>query len=90
MKYEVLEGTARYEGLLLAPAEGFGLRPRHFWPSANSFLGLRPRPWPWRMYGEFFKSSSKRHLKIPKILKVQEIPNGPGFSTNVTQDKLGF
>ena len=25
-----LEGTARYAGLLLAPAEGFGLRPRLF------------------------------------------------------------
>ena len=28
----VLEGTARYAGLLLAPAEGFGLRPRLFLP----------------------------------------------------------
>ena len=28
----LLEGTARYAGLLLAPAEGFGLRPRLFWP----------------------------------------------------------
>ena len=26
----VLEGEARYAGLLLAPAEGFGLRPRPF------------------------------------------------------------
>ena len=25
-----LEGAARYAGLLLAPAEGFGLRPRSF------------------------------------------------------------
>ena len=25
-----LEGAARYAGLLLAPAEGFGLRPRPF------------------------------------------------------------
>ena len=30
--YKVLEGTARYAGLLLAPAEGFGLRPRLFLP----------------------------------------------------------
>ena len=29
---EQLEGTARYAGLLLAPAEGFGLRPRLFLP----------------------------------------------------------
>ena len=27
-----LEDTARYAGLLLAPAEGFGLRPRLFLP----------------------------------------------------------
>ena len=26
----ILEGAARYAGLLLAPAEGFGLRPRPF------------------------------------------------------------
>ena len=26
----VLEGKARYAGLLLAPAEGFGLQPRFF------------------------------------------------------------
>ena len=28
--YIILEDTARYAGLLLAPAEGFGLRPRLF------------------------------------------------------------
>ena len=28
----ILEGTARYAGLLLAPAEGFGLRPRLLLP----------------------------------------------------------
>ena len=27
-----LEGTAHYAGLVLAPAEGFGLRPRLFLP----------------------------------------------------------
>ena len=27
-----LDGTARYAGLFLAPAEGFGLRPRLFLP----------------------------------------------------------
>ena len=27
----ILEGTARYEGLLLAPAESFGRRPRLFY-----------------------------------------------------------
>ena len=30
-----LEGTARYAGLLLAPEEGFGLRPRLFLPSGK-------------------------------------------------------
>ena len=30
--YVILEGTARYAGLILAPAEGFGLRPRPIWP----------------------------------------------------------
>ena len=29
---DILEDTARYAGLLLAPAEGFGLRPRLFLP----------------------------------------------------------
>ena len=32
-----LEVTARYMGLLLAPAEGFGLWPRIFWPLAKAF-----------------------------------------------------
>ena len=36
----ILESTARYAGLLLAPAEGFGLRLRPFWPSANPFWPL--------------------------------------------------
>ena len=36
----VLEGAAHYAGLLLAPAEGFGLRPRLFLPfgQKKSFL----------------------------------------------------
>ena len=36
-----LEGAARYAGLLLAPAEGFGLRPRFFFAhcAKNSFFG---------------------------------------------------
>ena len=28
------------KGLLLAPAEGFGLWPRHIWPLANPFLAF--------------------------------------------------
>ena len=39
-KYRILEGTARYAGLLLAPAEGFGLWPRPWWPSANPCLAF--------------------------------------------------
>ena len=35
-----LKGTARYKGLLLAPAEGFDLQSRHFWPLANPFLAF--------------------------------------------------
>ena len=33
-----LEGTARYAGLLLAPAKGYGLRPRFFCPSGKNGL----------------------------------------------------
>ena len=33
--YVVLEDTANYAGLLLAPAEGFGIRPRLFCPSGK-------------------------------------------------------
>ena len=29
---ELIEGTAPYAGLLLAPTEGFGLQPRHILP----------------------------------------------------------
>ena len=36
-KLKVLEGTARYADFLLAPAEGFGLRPILFGPSSLSF-----------------------------------------------------
>ena len=31
----LLEGTVRYAGLLLAPAEGCGIRPRFFYPSGQ-------------------------------------------------------
>ena len=31
-RYELLEDTARYAGLLLAPAEDFALPPRTLWP----------------------------------------------------------
>ena len=38
-----LEGAARYVGLLLAPAEGFGLRPRPFfalWAKKDLFMSV--------------------------------------------------
>ena len=40
---QILEGAARYAGLLLAPAEGFGLGPRPFFlpfGQKNKFLCL--------------------------------------------------
>ena len=40
LNYQTLEDMARYAGLLLAPAEGFGLRPRLFmlfWPIFGNF-----------------------------------------------------
>ena len=39
-QYSTLEGTACYAGLLVASADGFGLRPRPFWPSVNPFLAF--------------------------------------------------
>ena len=47
----------------------FGLRPNLSLPSANFFLGLRPRPCV--MYSASYKSSPKRHLKV------QKVPKGP-------------
>ena len=37
-----LEGTARYVGLLLAPAEGFGLWPRALWAKKELFTLFVP------------------------------------------------
>ena len=51
LSFAKLEGAALYAGLLLAPAEGFGLWPRPIWALANpclafgqSLFGLWPRP----------------------------------------------
>ena len=52
MLYDILEGTARYPGLLLAPAEGFGLQPGLFLPIfrtnpvvlSNNFVIFRTYP----------------------------------------------
>ena len=35
-----LEGTAHYAGLLIAPAEDFGIRPRLLWPLAKPVLAF--------------------------------------------------
>ena len=39
-QYNQLEGTARYAGLLLAPAEGFDIQPRPLWPSAKAYMAF--------------------------------------------------
>ena len=51
MKYQWLEDTARYAGLLLAPAEGFGLQPRHFFAfrAKNDLIMLL-----WPIFGFFW------------------------------------
>ena len=41
-----LEGAARYAGLLLAPAEGFGLRPRPFFTLRAKKVLLEYLFWP--------------------------------------------
>ena len=46
----LLEDTARYAGLLLAPAEGFGLRPRAFF-ALRAKKGLIMLFWP--IFGNF-------------------------------------
>ena len=46
-----LDGTARYVGKLLAPAKGFGLWPRLFWPSAKSLLAYSQRIELWAVRG---------------------------------------
>ena len=69
--YLILEATARYAGLLLAPAEGFGLRPR--------FFGLRPNVcWPTAKALNYGRSNvSKRYLKVQGIQEVPKCPRYP-------------
>ena len=43
-KYSVLEGTARYAGFLLTPAEGFGLQIILIKPSANACVYMHTCP----------------------------------------------
>ena len=54
-----LEGTARYTGLLLAPAEGFVLWPRFVWP-------LGKRNW-------LFILKIKKNLKVEEEEKSNNI-----------------
>ena len=81
-----LEDTARYGGLLLAPAEGFGLRPR-------AFFALRAKKQIIMLFGKFnvilvssstlsnfqrnTKSPKKIKQKIEKI-KIRKIPKNSG------------
>ena len=72
---EILEGTARYASLLQAPPEGFGLRPRPIWHSANYFFGLQPRPLVIGVQG--VPKGLRGTKKSKRYLKVQEVPKGP-------------
>ena len=79
-----VEDTARYAGLLLAPAEGFGLRSRLFLP-----FGLFMLFWP--IFGDFGCPVVTMVTFSSNLIIIQKSPIIPrGFSTNVTQDKLGF
>ena len=69
------EGTARYAGLLIAPAEGFGLRPRPIWLSANLFFGRQPRPLV--MGVQEIPKGPRGSKKYKRYQKVQEVPKGP-------------
>ena len=72
---DIIEGTARYAGLLQAPVEGFGLRPRPIWPSANHFFGLQPRP---LVIGvQVIPKGLRGTKKSKRYLKVQQVPQGP-------------
>ena len=64
----LLEGTARYAGLLLAPAEGFGLRQRAFLPlgQKKSLFMLKKSKNPKNIKYKNFKKY-KNALKIHKI-----------------------
>ena len=84
----ILEDTARYAGLLLAPADGFGLRPRLFLPfgQKKTFFMLF-----WPIFGNFwcpvvtmvtfssnlinFERNQKKRKKIQKKIqqKIQKI-----------------
>ena len=41
---DILEGTARYAGLLLAPAEGFGPLAKALLAFGQGLISFRPRP----------------------------------------------
>ena len=54
-EYELLEGTARYAGLLPAPAEGFGIQPKPFWPLAKALS------YGWLIHQEFTHNKKFTH-----------------------------
>ena len=74
----ILEGTARYACLLLAPAEGFGLWSMLFSPLGKFFGGLLPRPG--LMNGSKYKKVTKvtkRYLNVHSIPKIHKSPINP-------------
>ena len=81
----ILEDTARYAGLLLAPAEGFGRG--FFCPSGKkrAFLLF------WPIFGNFWCPVVTMVTFSSNLIIIQNSPIIPiGFSKNVMQDKLGF
>ena len=66
-----LEGTARYSGLLLAPAEGFALRPIHFGPSAKALRYLKVQGIQEVLKGPMYPRGTLRFKASKRYLKVQ-------------------
>ena len=69
---KLLEGTARYAGLLLAPAEGFGHCPRFFcpWGNRRAFNAVCAYFGPFLVFSsnlhKVSKTVNKKNPKIPK------------------------
>ena len=84
-KYIILEGTARYAGFLPAPAEGFGLWPRLFWPSAKTFFGLRQKP-----FNALWAINLWFTVKYTDIMVQggQRVPSGPRYAMGTKWSRL--
>ena len=82
-----LEDTARYAGLLLAPTEGFGLRPRLFMPfgqnSKNSKIQKNPK------ISKNLKNQKKSKKKSKKSKKkIQKVHNGQKIRKSRISQKI--